>query len=201
MDYTFSVKEKKTCYQGFFRCEQYRLSHALYAGGMSPEIVRELFERGHAVAVLLYDPHRDVVVMVEQFRIGALEFDKGAWMLEIVAGMIDEGESVEDVARRESLEESGCEVDRLQYIAEYLPSPGGCSEQIFVYCGRTDSSKALEIAGLEHEGEDILIKTLPAEEAIELAVSGKIYSSPALIALLWFALKRETLREEWLREA
>ena len=90
---TVEVLEQRVAYQGFFRMENYRLRHRLYGGEMSPVIVRELFERGHAVAVLPYDPRHDEVVLLEQFRIGALEAPGGPWLVEIIAGMIEEGES------------------------------------------------------------------------------------------------------------
>ncbi|MCW8983112.1 MAG: NUDIX domain-containing protein, partial [Gammaproteobacteria bacterium] len=125
--------ECETGYQGFFRLERYRLRHRLFAGGMSPTITRELFERGHAAAILLYDPDLDQIVLVEQFRIGALNARGGAWLYEIVAGIIESGEEGEAVARRESVEEAGCEVGRVEKICDYLVSPGGTSETISLY--------------------------------------------------------------------
>ena len=87
------IIEKTVCYEGFFRIERYRLKHRLYNGSWSGEIVRELFERGHAAAVLPYDPVRDEVVLIEQFRVGALAAPGGPWLMEIVAGVIDGDET------------------------------------------------------------------------------------------------------------
>ena len=130
------IVSKAVCFQGFFRIEKYRLRHALFSGGMSEEMSRELFERGHAVAMLPYDPVLDQVVLIEQFRIGAMNDPNGPWLTEIVAGMIGENETAEAVARRESVEESGCPVMALMRIYSFYPSPGACSETIELFCGR-----------------------------------------------------------------
>ncbi len=98
---------RETLYSGFFSMELYRFRHRLFNGEMSGEIKREIFERGHAAVLLPYDPVRDEVVLVEQVRIAAYDTSETPWLLEMVAGMIEEGESVEDVARREALEEAG----------------------------------------------------------------------------------------------
>ena len=98
---------KRTLFQGFFRMEEYRFKHRLFAGGWSPEVVREVFERGHAVVVLPYDPVSDKVVLIEQIRIPVVNAAPTPWLLEFVAGIIEEGGSAEQVAHRELLEESG----------------------------------------------------------------------------------------------
>jgi len=158
---------------------------------------RELFERGHAVAVLLYDPREDAVVMVEQFRIGALECETGAWFLEVVAGMVEEGESEESVVRRESDEEAGCQVGRLEFIARYWVSPGGTSETLALYCGEVDSTVAEGVHGLDHENEDILVHVLPYLELIEVWKKGEINSATPLLAVQWLMMNRDRLRSEW----
>lgn len=115
----FEVLEKEIVYQGFFRLEQYTLKHTLFKGGWSQPITRELFRRGNCVGVLLYDPDRDEVVLIEQFRVGAVFQPQRAWLVEIVAGAIEEGESAEEVAYREALEEAGCEIQELLKIQEF----------------------------------------------------------------------------------
>ena len=122
------IREKRTVYQGHFRIDRYRLRHRLHEGGWSAEMSREVFERGHAAAVLPYDPIRDEVVLIEQFRVGAYAAGKSPWLVEIVAGIIDPGETPEEVVRREAREEAGLEVGALERIADYLSSPGGASE-------------------------------------------------------------------------
>ncbi|MCW8829837.1 MAG: ADP-ribose diphosphatase [Gammaproteobacteria bacterium] len=191
------ILDREECYRGFFRMEKYRLRHRLYNGGMSPQIERELFERGHAAAVLLYDPHRDRVVVLEQFRIGALEAPGGPWLLEIVAGMIEPGELAEEVVRRESQEEAGCSVGELEFICDYLVSPGGTSERISLYCGRVESEGAGGVHGLDSEDEDILVRAVPFAEAWQWFEQGEINSASPIIALQWLKMHRERLRERW----
>lgn len=195
---TVDILEKTVCYQGFFRLEKYRLRHRLYSGEMSPVMERELFERGHAAAVMLYDPLRDALVVLEQFRIGALETEGGPWLLEIVAGMIESGEAPEDVARREAEEEAGCRVEQLIHICDYLVSPGGTSEQISLYCGRVNSDGVEGIHGLDEEQEDIHVRTIPFSLVWEWFEQGHLNSASPIIALQWLAMHRETLRKNWL---
>lgn len=199
MDYRYDILEKSILYQGFFRLEQYRLRHELFAGGWSPVIQRECLERGHAVAVLLYDPERDEVVLIEQFRIGALAAAEGPWLLEIVAGTIGAGETRLEVARREALEEAGCDLLDIVPICDYLVSPGGTSESIALYCARVDSSRADGIHGLAEEGEDIRVQVLPRPQALELLYQGRIRSASPVIALQWLALHHRELQARWHR--
>ncbi len=194
---TVEIVERRTCYQGFFRMEHFRLRHRLYSGEMSPLMSRELFERGHAAAVLPYDPALDRVVLLEQFRIGALADPNGPWLLEIVAGMIEPGESATDVIEREMQEESGCGLRALEPICEYLVSPGGTSERISLYCGWVDARNAGGIHGLAEEGEDIRVSTVSFAEAMALLRQGRINSASPIIALQWLELNRERLRREW----
>lgn len=189
------------CFQGFFRVEKYRLRHALFAGGMSEEMSRELFERGHAVAMLPYDPILDRIVLIEQFRIGALHDKDGPWLTEIVAGMIDFDETAEAVARRESIEESGCAVQDLRRICHYYPSPGACSETIELFCGLVDASQAGGIHGLDYENEDIRVITASLNEAMGWLESGRLNSAAVIIALQWLVMHKSELRAEWQNQA
>ena len=182
-------------YAGFFKVDECIVRHDTYAGG-EVEIRRELFHRGDAVAVLLYDPVRDKLVMVEQFRIGAIEDEEGPWLLEIVAGVVEEGESVKEVARRECLEEAGLDVHAFETIHTFYSSPGGCSEKIYVLCALVDSSKADGIHGVEDEGEDIRVSVYDYDEIVDLLGSDHISSAIPIIALQWLQLNRERLRIE-----
>lgn len=192
----FEILDSETVYQGFFRLERYRLHHRLFAGGMSGPVQRELFERGHAAAVLLYDPQRDAVVLLEQFRIGALQAAGGPWLLEIVAGMIEDGESAAEVVRREAMEEAGARIQRLEFICDYLVSPGGTSETISLYCGLVDSDGLGGIHGLDEEQEDIRVTVVTFDQAWALWQQGQINSASPIIALQWLAMQRETLRQD-----
>lgn len=189
--------ERNVVYQGFFRMEKLRLRHELFGGGMSAVLSREIFRRGHAVAVLLYDPQRDKVVLIRQFRPGAIDLDGGAWLIEIVAGMIHPGEGEDSVARRECLEEAGCEVTALLPICRFIVSPGGSDETVQLYCGRVDAGRAGGVHGLAHEGEDIRVEVVTFSQAMIWLEQGRINSSAPIIALQWLALNRERVRQAW----
>ncbi|MGH6960422.1 MAG: NUDIX domain-containing protein [Dongiaceae bacterium] len=193
----FEIIEKATVCGSYFRIDGYRVRHRLFAGGWSEEIRREVFERGHAAAVLPYDPEADTVVLIEQFRIGAVAAGMPAWQTEIVAGIIDQGESGEVVAHREAREEAGCEIRDLVPIAHYLVSPGGASESVRLYCGRVDSRGLGGIHGLPDEHEDIRVDVVPFGEAREQLLAGKIGNAVTIIALQWLLLNRDALRQRW----
>lgn len=199
MNHRFEILDKAICYSGFFRMEKYRLRHEQFAGGWSPEITRECLERGHAVAVLPYDPETDQMVLVEQFRVGAMEFPGGPWLLEIVAGIIDHpGETTEEVARRETVEEAGCTLLDLVPICHYLVSPGGASESITLFCGRIDASTITPgVRGVVAEHEDIRVQVVTRAEAMALLHTGRINSAAPIIALQWLELNRPALLERW----
>ncbi|MBF0267426.1 MAG: ADP-ribose diphosphatase [Alphaproteobacteria bacterium] len=190
--------EKVTAYQGYFRIDRYKLRHSLFAGGLSGVMTRELFERGHAVGLLPYDPVKDAVVLIEQFRIGAYAHGWNPWLLEIVAGIIEEGESHADVARRETKEEAGIDVSDLVPVHHYLVSPGGATETCALYCGRVNSEHAAGIHGVGAEHEDIRVVVMSADEAIAKLEGGQVVNAAAVIGLQWLALKRPELRRRWL---
>lgn len=185
------IVDSSFAYSGFLSILKVNLRHRLFSGDMSPVITRELMERGQAVAVLLYDQQRDSVIMVEQFRIGAMKDPKSAWLLELVAGMIEDGEQPEEVARRESMEESGCEIKRLERIGTYYVSPGGCTEQIILYFASIDSHGLNGvIAGVDHESEDIRVRVLPWSEVEAMLTAGEINNATALIGLQWLKIQK-----------
>ena len=198
--------EKTREHDGYFKVDRYRLRHRKHEGGYTDVIQREIFERGHATAVLLFDPALDKLVLVEQFRPGAYAafnspwFDaktQSPWLLECVAGIIDEGENPEDVARRESLEEANCEITDIIPITHYLVSPGGTTESVFLFCGRIDASKAGGVHGLDHEGEDIRVVCVDSETAFAWLDEGRFSNSMTLIVMQWFKLNHADLRARW----
>ncbi|MEI6986882.1 MAG: NUDIX domain-containing protein, partial [Rhodospirillaceae bacterium] len=193
----FVINEIKTVYQGYFRIDRYRLRHRTFNGGWSGEVVREVFERGHAVAVLLFDPDRDEVVMIEQFRVGAVAAGRPPWLLEVVAGIIGSGESDDEVARRETIEEAGCTVTDMIRIGDYLVSPGGTSETNTLFCARVDASLAGGIHGLANEQEDIRVKVMSSGAAIARLDADGIDNAATIIALGWLARHRDDIRRCW----
>lgn len=189
-----TIESNDVVYNGYFKMVKYRFRHRLFAGGWSEPVERELFERGHAVAMLPYDPVSDKVVMVEQIRVGAMVASDSPWQLEIVAGIIDKDETPEAVAVREAEEEAGLEVQKLLPMTRYLSSSGGCSERIHLYLGIVDASRAGGVHGLVEEDEDILVHVVPFTTAMQWMDEGKIENAASIIALQWLALNRERLR-------
>ncbi len=192
----FKVIAQEVMYQGFFSLKRYQVRHSLFAGGWSEVLTRELFQRGNCVAVLLYDPDTDKVVIIEQFRMGPMgqaDMRERAWLLEIVAGAIEEGETAEEVAYRESEEEAGCVVQEMRLITEFYTSPGGASEKISLFYGRIDATEVGGIHGLDHEHEDILVSTVSFAEAYAMIEDGRIESAIPIIAIQWLALNKHKL--------
>ncbi len=196
-DSRIEILEKTTPFQGYFRVDRYRLRHCKFDGGWSDEMAREIFERGHAAAVLLYDPQRDQVVLIEQFRLGAYAAGMEPWLIEIVAGIIDPDETAEGVAQREAEEEAGCRVTAMKPIGRYLATPGGSSETVAIFCGRVDSSSAGGICGLDHEQEDIRVLPMGRQEALDRLAAGGITNLIAVVALQWLALNYTELVRIW----
>lgn len=186
----------KILYQGFFRLDQYTLRYERFDGGYNT-VTREVFERGDAAAVLPYDPVRDEIVLVEQFRPGAVRHPGSPWLIELIAGMLDQSQTTEQTARREALEEAGCRLTEIFPIYRYLVSPGGTTEATTLYVGRTDTAGLGGLHGLDDEHEDIKVHVLDVERALELLNTGKIENAVTIIGLQWLALNRTRLRQRW----
>ncbi|HUL12456.1 MAG TPA: NUDIX domain-containing protein [Methylococcaceae bacterium] len=197
---SFELVEETPVYHGFFKLIGMRFRHTLFRGGWSGVVSRELFHRGSCVAVVPYDPVNDSVVLIEQFRVGAMKANADPWLLEIVAGAIEEGEHADEVARRESREEAGCELQELIRICEFFTSPGGSSEKITLYCGIVDTANLGGVHGLEEEDEDILVSVVSFNEAWASLESGRIESAIPIIGLQWLAMNRQRLRRECLSD-
>ncbi|MDD0977367.1 NUDIX domain-containing protein [Pseudomonas fontis] len=191
------ITRRENCFTGFYQLDRVHLRHELFAGGMGREIHRELFVRHDAVCVLPYDPQRDEVVLIEQFRVGALGKTENPWLIELVAGLIDRDEQPEEVARREAQEEAGLKIQTLWPMTRYFPSPGGSDEFVHVYLGRCDSAGAGGLHGLEEEGEDIRVKVWAFEDALQAVRDGQIANAATIIALQWLALNRDEVRGLW----
>lgn len=191
------VLAEESAYRGFFSLRRLTLQHRLFAGGWSEPLTRELFERGDAVGVLPYEPESDSLVMLEQFRPGALRAGESPWMLELIAGVVEPGEDDAAVAHREAREEAACEFSELLPIARYYPSAGACTEQVRLFCGRVVSAGVGSIQGADGEGEDILVHRVPRLEALDMLARGEIVNGHTLIALQWLQLQGDALRQRW----
>lgn len=189
---------KRVLYKGFFSLLEYRFQYRKFDGSLSNTVSREILERGHAVVLLAYDVKLDQVVLIEQIRIAAIETQQSPWILELIAGMVDhEGESLEEVARREAKEEAGIDIGRCKPIINYLASPGGLTEQLHIFVGETDATKAKGIHGLADENEDIKVHVVTREQAYQWVESGLINNAASIIALQWLQLNYQTLRQAW----
>jgi ADP-ribose pyrophosphatase len=188
-----TVNEVKRVYDGFFKIDEYSLRQE--AEGRDFQFKRLNFERGHAAAVLLYDPERDAVLCVEEFRIGCFAAGmegESSFSLGPIAGMIDEDEYPIDAAIREAREEAGVEISESDIIAEFttLPSPGGSSETVTMLLATADLS-GLEngVFGMDDEAEQTWRRVLPRAEVMQL-----VETQPMTGHLSALMMKLEILR-------
>ena len=198
------IHEKERVFQKHFAVDLYRVSYKKFNGGTTRILDREIFERdADAVAILPFDPVSEEVVLIEQFRPGALKDKVSPWLIEIVAGMIDQGETELQAAVRELQEESGLAVTEqdLHYINAVYPSPGGCSEKVTLYVGKITASHLLSHGGVEEESEDIRIFKVPAKKAFEFCKTGRINNAAALIALQYLEINYDKVRQLFLGQA
>lgn len=194
------ILNETVLYDGFFQLKKIEFRHKLFAGGVSGVVTRELLVKGAASAVIAYDPAKDAVVLVEQVRIGAYDPDstKSPWLLELIAGMVDEGETPENVALRESQEEAGLEIAHLQHALSVWDSPGGVIERIHLFAGKVDSSLAQGLHGLADEHEDIKVHVVSRETAYQWVEQGIIDNGIAVMGLQWLQLHYLDLQQQWL---
>lgn len=191
------IVSRRALFEGFLRVDGLRLRHRLFAGGASPVLERELLVRPGAAGVLLYDPGRERVVMVRQFRTGALGGRRRPWLLELAAGVVDGGESPRRAALRETAEETGLVPSDLIRICDYYSSPGVSDERVALFCGRVDSARAGGVRGMRGEHEDIEVVALPLGEALAAVADGAVDNAMSIIALQWLALNAREVRERW----
>lgn len=191
-----TILREETVYQGHFQLKRITFRHKLFRGGMSGEVVRELLVKGEAAAVIAYDPVKDNVVLIEQVRIGAYAPEKGGspWLLELIAGMVDEGETPENVAKRESLEEAGLVLHDLRHAMSVWDSPGGANERLHFFLGLVDSTNVGGIYGLAEENEEILVHVVTREQAYQWVKEGKIDNVIAVLGLQWLQLHYHEIR-------
>ncbi|MFL0803827.1 MAG: NUDIX domain-containing protein [Agarilytica sp.] len=189
-----NVESDEVVFDGFFQMREVGLTHRLFQGGWSAPMKREVFYRGDASAAVLYDPKRDLIGLVEQFRIGAMRSEYSPWCLEVVAGMMEAGETAESLIRRELEEEAGISEAELVHITSYYSTPGGCSEKIHLYCALCDLSEAGGVHGLDHENEDILLQVFPAEEVFAVMLDSRMNNAATLLGLQWLQINRKSLK-------
>jgi len=192
------IVETMTVAARHLRIDTFRFRHRLFSGEWSAERSYDVLRRGQAVAIVLYDPDRDAVVLVEQFRLPALLAGSSPWQLEAAAGLIDTDETPDAVAIRETREETDLAlIGEPILIQRYLSSSGNSDESVVLFCGRADSAAAGGVHGLPEEHEDIrvVVKTLAEIEA--LIDAGAIESGHTLIGLHWLLRHRDRLQRLW----
>lgn len=192
----FRIESDEPLYHGFFKLDRLRVTHRCFLGG-EVTIQRELYRRRDAVCVLPYDPVLGCLVLIEQFRVGTLDHPRSPWQLELVAGLVEDGESVDEVARREAVEEADLILGDIEPITRFSPSPGAAREYIDLLCARVDASDAGGVHGLAHEGEDIRVHRVPRDDAFAMVRSGRIDNAPAIIAIQWLEMNRPRLDRRW----
>ena len=192
------IMHRERLYDGFVTLDLLELRHELFAGGMSAALQREVLGQRRAVAVLPWDPRTDQVVLVEQFRAGLVDGGSGAWSLEAVAGLLDEGEATETAATREVAEETGLAVTHLVAAGSYHSSPGVTTERVFCFVAEVDAPHGGGLHGLAAEHEDIRVHVMPRAEAVTFLEEGRITVANTVVPLQWLCLNHERLRQVWL---
>lgn len=191
------IIQREMCYRGFLQLDKLHFKHRLFSGAMSGVVQREVMKRKNAVAVLPWDPVRDEVVLIQQLRIAVMDSGVNPWQLEIIAGMIEQDEQQEAVARRESKEEAGIMLGDIHKVLSYFSSPGALNERITVFIAEVDATQASGVHGLAEENEDILVLVMSRQHAFELLEQGRIDNAASVIALQWLALNFTELKAEW----
>lgn len=192
------ILDQQTIHQGHVQLVKYSLRHQLYSGQWSKTLIREVLVNRRAVGVILYDPQRDEVVLIEEFRAGAINSDDTPWLIGTVAGLVEPGESTEQVAKREAMEEANCPILELLPITEYWVRPSISAEKIFLYCGRIDATHVGGIFGIADEGEDIKVHVTPRATAYQAVVNGQINNAISIIAIQWLELNYAKVQQMWL---
>ena len=188
MNSNLKVTNKKNLYDGFFKMNEISLKYKKYDGSWSNEIKRELFSGAQVSAVLPYDPIKKEIVLIQQFRPGTISRNTNNYLKEIVAGIIDPGESPEIAAKRECLEETGYKIKKLTSIQGYYPAPGSSESFYHLFLGEVDSKNGKKIMGLDTENEDILVESFNINQVKKMMQNGELLNGLSLIAIQWFFL-------------
>ncbi|ENX31920.1 hypothetical protein F889_03810 [Acinetobacter colistiniresistens] len=183
-----TIESREPLFRGFIQVEKVSLKHRLfYREDYSTLIQRELVHRPEAAGVLLYNDQQQRFALIEQFRVGALNDPVSPWQLEIIAGVLDGDESPENCIRRESLEESGCEITELKHLFSFYPSAGACSEFFHLYVAEVNLPKDGGIFGMPDEGENIQLHLFDYSALEALLNNGRLRNAPVIMALQWLS--------------
>lgn len=186
-----SIEQKRYILDDFFKIEEAHLRFEQFNGEMSPLVRRLSLERGNSVAVLVFNRTTDKLILISQFRYPTYKNNHG-WTIEVIAGMVDPGETPEESARREVQEETGLNIDVFEHIAAFYPSPGGSSELINLYYSEVsgEQAKYQETGGILSSGEDIKVIELTLVEALAKIKTGDILDAKTIIGIYWLENRR-----------
>lgn len=193
------ILSQKTLYQGYLSIRSFCLNYRQFDGQWSLAIARELLHRSPSAVLLPYDPRLDAVIILEQFRIGAIDGPASPWLFELVAGMVEDAETPEQSAIREAKEEANLMVQAIKPVMSYWVSPGGSDERVHLYCGLVDASQAGGVYGVAEEHEEIRVHVWPVATALAKLAQGVIDNASTIIALQWLKINHESIRREWLK--
>ena len=189
------IQSREYLFRGFIQVEKISLQHRLFnQTEYTPILQRELIHRPEAAGVLIYDDGQQKFALIEQFRVGAMDDSDSAWQLEIIAGVLDGDESPESCIRRESLEESGCEIDELEHLFSFYPSAGACSELFHLYSAQAHLPEQGGVFGMPDEGENIQLHLIDYSEVTHLLSNGRLRNAPVIMALQWLQQHTKTTR-------
>ena len=189
------IQSREYLFHGFIQVEKVSLQHRLFnQTEYTPILQRELIHRPEAAGVLIYDDAQQKFALIEQFRVGAMDDSDSAWQLEIIAGVLDGDESPESCIRRESLEESGCEIDELEHLFSFYPSAGACSELFHLYSAQAHLPEQGGVFGMPDEGENIQLHLIDYSEVTHLLSNGRLRNAPVIMALQWLQQHIKTTR-------
>ena len=189
------IQSREYLFRGFIQVEKVSLQHRLFnQTEYTPILQRELIHRPEAAGVLIYDDAQQKFALIEQFRVGAMDDSDSAWQLEIIAGVLDGDESPESCIRRESLEESGCEIDELEHLFSFYPSAGACSELFHLYSAQARLPEQGGVFGMPDEGENIQLHLIDYSEVTHLLSNGRLRNAPVIMALQWLQQHIKTTR-------
>ena len=185
------ILERKTVYSGFANVEQVTIQHRLFEDQQfSQPILRELVKRPEAAGVLLYDSKQQLFGLIEQFRIGAIDDADSAWQLEVVAGLVEDGDTPEQTVIREAVEEAGVYIKNPKLLYSFYPSAGACNELFHLYVADTQLSHTNQIFGVLGEAENIKLHVLKYDQLAELLSNPQyLKNGPVVIALQWLKLQ------------
>jgi ADP-ribose pyrophosphatase len=197
-----TIVSEDRVWSGRFALDVVRFRQRRFDGATSGLRTWELWRRGRAAALLPYDPRTDQVVLIEQFRFPAFAAGVDPVLVELPAGLCEDGESPEASIAREMQEEMHLDADRLERIGSFLLSPGGTDEMVELFAGRViapaaDPDGIAGYAGLPSENEDIRVRVWSAAAAIEAAFAGRFANIVTAAGLFWLAARRDWLRQHW----